>query len=155
EGARRQSAMAEGVRSRHSQTNSGAQLQRGNSTCNPRPVPEPTGDSSWPELQSSYFCRKWGVTMRKCFASVVALGALMLLFASAGGVQARPAKQTVTTVTLSGWSSGTAEDALLQQVIAQFDKTHPSIHVDYSVINGDYPTAMTARFAAHNPPDVF
>src|SRR5262245_44017959 len=109
----------------------------------------------WRELQSLLLLYEWGVTMRKCFASLVALGALMLLFASAGGVQARPVKQTVTTVTLSGWSSGTAEDALLQQVIAKFDQTHPSIHVDYSVINGDYPTAMTARFAAHNPPDVF
>jgi multiple sugar transport system substrate-binding protein len=59
------------------------------------------------------------------------------------------------TVTLSGWSSGPDEDALLQQVIATFEKTHPTIKVDYSVINGDYGQAMTARFAAHNPPDVF
>ncbi len=44
---------------------------------------------------------------------------------------------------------------MLQKVIARFEKTHPTIKVDYSVINGDYPTAMTARFAAHNPPDVF
>ena len=50
---------------------------------------------------------------------------------------------------------GADEDDLLQQVITEFEKTHPSIKVDYSVINGDYPTAMTARFAAHNPPDVF
>ena len=35
------------------------------------------------------------------------------------------------------------------------DSRTPSINVDYSVINGDYTTAMTARFAAHNPPDVF
>ena len=40
-------------------------------------------------------------------------------------------------------------------MINTFEKTHPSIKVDYSVINGDYSTAMTARFAAHNPPDVF
>ena len=59
------------------------------------------------------------------------------------------------TVTLSGWSASQDENDLLQQVINTFEKTHPSIKVDYSVINGDYSTAMTARFAAHNPPDVF
>jgi multiple sugar transport system substrate-binding protein len=40
-------------------------------------------------------------------------------------------------------------------VIAAFEKSHPQIKVNYNVINGDYPTAMTARFSAHNPPDVF
>jgi multiple sugar transport system substrate-binding protein len=65
------------------------------------------------------------------------------------------ARTKTTTVSLSGWSSGPDEDALLQQVVKQFEKTHPSIKVNYSIINGDYPTAMTARFAAHNPPDVF
>ena len=69
--------------------------------------------------------------------------------------QARPKARRPPTVTLSGWSSGPDEDALLQQVVNTFEKTHPSIKVDYSVINGDYATAMTARFAAHNPPDVF
>jgi multiple sugar transport system substrate-binding protein len=69
--------------------------------------------------------------------------------------QAKTKTAKVTTVTLAGWSSGPDEDALLQQVVNTFMKSHPSIKVDYSVINGDYPTAMTARFAAHNPPDVF
>ena len=58
-------------------------------------------------------------------------------------------------MTLSGWSAGKTEDDLLQSVVDDFNSTHPNIHVDYSVINGDYATAMTARFAAHNPPDVF
>jgi multiple sugar transport system substrate-binding protein len=80
------------------------------------------------------------------------LFALVLLVASA---QAGTKRSHVTTITLSGWSSGQDEDNLLQQVVNKFNSTHPSIHVDYSVINGDYGTAMTARFAAHNPPDVF
>jgi multiple sugar transport system substrate-binding protein len=67
--------------------------------------------------------------------------------------QARP-KATVT-VSLAGWSAGADEDNLLKQVVASFEKSHPGIKVDYSVINGDYATAMTTRFAAHNPPDVF
>jgi multiple sugar transport system substrate-binding protein len=92
--------------------------------------------------------------MRRYVAALAALAGSMLLI-PVGAVQARPAHHATTTVTLSGWSAGTAEDALLQKVIARFEQTHPSIKVDYSVINGDYPTAMTARFAAHNPPDVF
>src|SRR5262249_4835622 len=78
--------------------------------------------------------------------------ALVLLVASA---QAGTKRSHATTITLSGWSSGQDEDNLLQQVVNTFNSSHPSIHVDYSVINGDYPTAMTARVTAHNPPDVF
>jgi multiple sugar transport system substrate-binding protein len=89
--------------------------------------------------------------MRK---GIIALLALMLV-ATAVVVATAQGRTKVTTVTLSGWSGGTDEDALLKQVVATFEKTHPSIKVNYSVINGDYATAMTARFAAHNPPDVF
>jgi len=81
-----------------------------------------------------------------------AVCALVLLVASA---QAGTKRSHVTTITLSGWSSGADEDNLLQQVVNTFNNTHPSIHVNYAIINGDYGTAMTARFAAHNPPDVF
>ena len=88
--------------------------------------------------------------MRKVIAATLALIAVV---AVATVAQARP--KATTTVTLSGWSAGADEDNLLKQVVANFMKTHPSIKVDYSVINGDYTTAMTSRFAAHNPPDVF
>jgi len=92
--------------------------------------------------------------MRKAslLALLVAAVSVALLAASA---QAKPKAAKASTVTLSGWSSSPEENDLLQQVIAAFEKSHPSINVDYSVINGDYSTAMTARFAAHNPPDVF
>jgi len=83
------------------------------------------------------------------------LGFVLAVALLAVGAQAKTTHATATTVTLSGWSAGADEDALLRQVIKKFEQTHPSIKVDYSVINGDYPTAMTARFAAHNPPDVF
>src|SRR5579862_4260893 len=92
--------------------------------------------------------------MRRVSALLLVLAAVIAVVATAA--QAKPKAAKVSgTVTLSGWSSGPDEDALLQQVVNTFEKTHPSIKVDYSVINGDYPTAMTARFAAHNPPDVF
>jgi multiple sugar transport system substrate-binding protein len=92
--------------------------------------------------------------MRRAFAASVGMLtlALLALVFVASGAQARP---EATTITLSGWSAGKTEDDLLQQIVDDFNNTHPNIHVDYSVINGDYATAMTARFAAHNPPDVF
>jgi multiple sugar transport system substrate-binding protein len=85
----------------------------------------------------------------------VALGLLIAVVALAATAQAGTRGAKVTNVTLAGWSSGPDEDALLNQVVAKFNATHPTIHADFSVINGDYGTAMTARFAAHNPPDVF
>jgi multiple sugar transport system substrate-binding protein len=72
-----------------------------------------------------------------------------------GATAAESGKAQATTVTLSGWSSSPEENDLLTQVVATFNRTHPNIKVDYTIIQGDYPTAMTARFAAHNPPDVF
>jgi multiple sugar transport system substrate-binding protein len=95
--------------------------------------------------------------MRRSFAAVVALLSLALfaLAMVSSSAQARPDRPQATTITLSGWSAGKDEDDLLQSVVDRFNQTHPNIHVDYSVINGDYTTAMTARFAAHNPPDVF
>src|SRR5262249_50697455 len=47
------------------------------------------------------------------------------------------------------------EDTLLQQVVDRFDQTHPTIHAELSFINTDYTGSMAARFAHHDPPDVF
>ncbi len=96
--------------------------------------------------------------MRKVLAASAAFLSLALLTVVVGAAtaQARSEKSAqVQTVTLSGWSSSPEENDLLTQVVATFNRTHPNIKIDYSVIQGDYPTAMTARFAAHNPPDVF
>ena len=90
--------------------------------------------------------------MRRVSAVLAVLALVLVAVIAAVGAQA---STKVTTITLSGWSSGPDEDTLLQQIVNVFNKTHPTIHVNYSVINGDYSTAMTARFAAHNPPDVF
>lgn len=91
--------------------------------------------------------------MRRVAAVGVLVTSLLALIAVV--VATATASTKVTTVTLSGWSSGPDEDALLQQIVNTFNKTHSSVQIAYSVINGDYGTAMTARFAAHNPPDVF
>lgn len=91
--------------------------------------------------------------MRRGIAALVALVVLAVAVGVATTAQAK-SKATVT-VSLAGWSAGADEDNLLKQVVANFMKSHPGIKVDYAVVNGDYPTALTARFAAHNPPDVF
>jgi multiple sugar transport system substrate-binding protein len=86
---------------------------------------------------------------------VVVLGLLAAVVLLAATAQAGMRTQKVTNVTVAGWSSGPDEDALVQQMVDKFNATHSSIHATWTVINGDYPTAMTARFAAHNAPDVF
>jgi len=91
---------------------------------------------------------------------VVILGlfvtAVALLAASAAQAGHRSVK--VTNVTFAGWSSGPDEDALDTQMANAFNRTvgaKEGVHVTWQVINGDYGQAMTARFAAHNAPDVF
>ena len=88
-------------------------------------------------------------------AVVVVLGLLLAAVALAATAQAGHKSQKVTNVTFAGWSSGPDEDALDQQMADAFNASHSSIHVNWTVINGNYGDAMTARFAAHNPPDVF
>jgi multiple sugar transport system substrate-binding protein len=91
--------------------------------------------------------------MRRVIAALAAL--VVVIAAVVAAAQASTKTTKAVTITLSGWSAGQDEDNLLRQVVTSFEKSHPNIKVDYSVINGDYTTAMTSRFAAHNPPDVF
>jgi multiple sugar transport system substrate-binding protein len=72
-----------------------------------------------------------------------------------GAVPNAAQKATATTVTLTGWASSPAETAALKATVAGFERTHKSIKVNYAPINGDYPAAMLAKFAARKPPDVF
>lgn len=59
------------------------------------------------------------------------------------------------TLTVSGFSSTPAEDALVQQNLNNFEKLHPNIKVNWSPIPGDYPTKMRANVASNTVPDVF
>jgi multiple sugar transport system substrate-binding protein len=95
--------------------------------------------------------------MTKRLVAVLGLFALIgaLIAASA---QAGHKTHKVVNLTFAGWSSGPDEDALDQQMADKFNSTvgaKEGIHVTWTVINGDYGQAMTARFAAHNAPDVF
>jgi len=57
-------------------------------------------------------------------------------------------------VVLSGWQSSQAEGNALIQTLLAFQAEHPNIKVDYQPISGDYATAMTAKFASGDVPDV-
>lgn len=59
------------------------------------------------------------------------------------------------TLTVAGWTSTPAEDALVQQNLNNFEKLHPNIHINWSPIPGDYPTKMRANVASNTVPDVF
>lgn len=59
------------------------------------------------------------------------------------------------TVVLSGWQASPEEGQALNATLAGFKAKYPKITVDYEPIAGDYPTAMVAKFSAHQPPDVF
>jgi multiple sugar transport system substrate-binding protein len=59
------------------------------------------------------------------------------------------------TVTLNGWQSSPPEETKLAKVIADFEKSHPKIHVNYTSIATNYQATMLAKFAARKPADVF
>jgi multiple sugar transport system substrate-binding protein len=58
-------------------------------------------------------------------------------------------------VVFSGWQASEEEGAALEAVLADFAAAFPNITVDYQPVAGDYPAAMTAKFSAGEPPDLF
>src|ERR671934_324685 len=94
---------------------------------------------------------------RLTFPALLTVGVLAAAVFIAGA-QARvelKGSAAKTTVTLTGWASSPAETAALKTTIRGFEKSHPNFTVNYARINGDYPAAMLAKFAARRPPDVF
>jgi multiple sugar transport system substrate-binding protein len=67
---------------------------------------------------------------------------------------AKPESGTIN-LTVAGWTSTPAEDALVQSNLQKFEQLHPNIHITWSPIPGDYPTKMRANVAAGTVPDVF
>jgi multiple sugar transport system substrate-binding protein len=58
------------------------------------------------------------------------------------------------SVSLATWSSNPTEQAGQKKLVAAFEAKY-GIHVDFQVVNGDYPTVLKARFTAGTAPDVF
>ena len=79
--------------------------------------------------------------------------AAAIVGSSLGGAQ--KSHKASGTVVLSGWGANPDELKLLKAVIRGFEKTYPSIKVDYQPITGDYVATMLAKFSARKPPDVF
>jgi multiple sugar transport system substrate-binding protein len=75
--------------------------------------------------------------------------------ASSGGATAWDPTSINGTVVLSGWQSSPEEGNALTQTLLGFQAEFPNIKVDYQPSAGDYPTAMAAKFASHDVPDLF
>jgi multiple sugar transport system substrate-binding protein len=58
-------------------------------------------------------------------------------------------------LTLQGWSAGAVEAPILEKVLADFQAKYPNIKVKFEPIATDYATAMVAKFASQDVPDVF
>ena len=82
--------------------------------------------------------------------------AAAILASTSQGKTSHPQTATAAsgTVTLTGWSVSTTEEALLKQVVAAFQRKYPKIKVKYDAIP-NYDQAMLAKFSARQPPDVF
>lgn len=74
---------------------------------------------------------------------------------ASGGSTGWDPKSINGTVVLSGWQSSPEEGNALTQTLLGFQAEFPNIKVDYQPIAGDYPTAMAAKFASHDVPDLF
>lgn len=67
---------------------------------------------------------------------------------------ATPETGTIT-LTVSGFSSSPAEDALVKANLNKFTQLHPGIKLNWSPITGDYAVKMRANVASGTVPDVF
>ncbi|MFC5528216.1 ABC transporter substrate-binding protein [Cohnella yongneupensis] len=65
-----------------------------------------------------------------------------------------PAKDPVE-VTLAGWGSSPEEQALLQQVLDEFQAKNPDVKVKYEVIADQYMDVIKTRLIGGEAPDVF
>jgi len=99
--------------------------------------------------RSAYF-KLGAVVVVLTLAAAVAAG---ISQGRAGGTP-QVSKAPSGTVTLSGWSVSTTEEALLKQVVRAFERSHPRIKVAYDSLP-NYDQAMLAKFSARRPPDVF
>jgi len=96
-------------------------------------------------------------SMRKRLMFPALLAVAVVASVLAAGSQAktdRAAAPKVTTVTLNGWQVSPAEQTKLDKVVADFERTHKSINVNYQAVTGDYQAQELAKFAARKPPDV-
>lgn len=90
--------------------------------------------------------------MLKRFWSFVLLFLFGIIIST--GCIARQDKSDLVTVTLSGWSN-LQEKQLLQQVLNEFEATHPKIKVKYDAIADQYMDVLKTRLIGDTAADVF
>ncbi|NEO07568.1 MAG: ABC transporter substrate-binding protein [Moorea sp. SIO3I8] len=61
----------------------------------------------------------------------------------------------ISTVTLSGWQSSPKEKQLLEQVLREFEASHPGRKVKFEVITDQYMDVIKTRLIGDAAPDVF
>lgn len=84
-------------------------------------------------------------------------GALLMggvLLAALTACGSSTASSKTVTITLSGWTSSPVEAQLMQKMLQGFSKSHPTIHVNYRPISGNYEAVLKTRFVAGDAPDV-
>ena len=59
------------------------------------------------------------------------------------------------TVKLSGWGASPTEQSLMQQLLHDFEQSHPAIKIRYEVINDQYMDVIKTRLIGDAAPDVF
>ncbi|MGO9963308.1 MAG: extracellular solute-binding protein, partial [Acidimicrobiales bacterium] len=101
----------------------------------------------------------WNRRLAVALAAVTVVGTVSL-GAAGGGVAGAVSSTTRTpVVNLTWWTmwSGTTVQ-LLNQMVTQFNKTHPGVHVTETGIPSDATTStakLLSTIAAGDPPDVF
>jgi len=70
------------------------------------------------------------------------------------GASSSPSGEPVE-VTLAGWGSSPEEQALLQQVLDEFQAKNPDVKVKYEVIADQYMDVIKTRLIGNEAPDVF
>jgi multiple sugar transport system substrate-binding protein len=69
--------------------------------------------------------------------------------------QSVPLSDQPVTLKLSGWSASPSEQRLLNQVLRDFETTHPKIKVRFEVIADQYMDVIKTRLIGDAAPDVF
>jgi multiple sugar transport system substrate-binding protein len=92
------------------------------------------------------------IKARRIIVSIVGVAlALSACRSPVGG----PSSDARISLRLSGWQSSPAEKQQLEQLIKNFEKSHPNITVRYEVINSEYMDVIRTRLIGDVAPDVF
>lgn len=77
------------------------------------------------------------------------------VFAGCGNSKNEAPQDKQVTLKVGMWSSSPAETKLIDDQIAEFNKSFPKIKIEKEVITGDYNQAMQTRIASKTEPDIF